>query len=178
MKEIIVLFLLVGLASSCMVKGWTNDFEKLSAPQKEKILKMETFQDLHKGFVYKINGQQLKEELKNHSKSIVYIFTSGCSSDLCKPISVYEDFALKNGYQLFLVLNGFANLVETLDQKISNPLFVIDNDYYHEERNYKYSRYFENELINKPLKEKNNIYMGNLYFFEEDSLVQILKELP
>ncbi len=178
MKKILILFSLIGLTSSCIVQGWTNDYEKLSDSQKKKIIEIENFQDLHKEFIYKINGQQLREELRNHSKSIVYIFSNGCSSDLCKPISVYEDYALRNGYDLFLVMNGFGNLDETLKQTFSNVLFAMDNYYYNEKRCYKYSMYFENELINKPLNEKNKIFSGNLYFFQGDTLVQILKELP
>ena len=178
MKKIIILISLIGFTSSCVVQGWTNDYERLSESQKAKIIEIETFQDIHKGFIYKINGQQLREELRNLAKSIVYIFSNGCSSDLCKPISVYEDYASRNGYNLFLVMNGFANLDETLKQTFSNVLFAMDNYYYNENHCYKYSRYFENELTNKPLNEKNKIFLGNLYFFHGDTLIQILKELP
>lgn len=169
---------LIAFTTSCVVQGWTNDYNKLNESQKKKIIELEKFQNINKDFIYKINGQQLKKELQNHPKSIVYIFSNGCSSNLCKPISVYEDFAIRNGYSLFLVMNGFANLNETLNQTISQVLFVIDNDYYNEKHCYKYTRYFQNELTNKPLKEKNRIFLGNLYFFQGDSLVQILKELP
>lgn len=166
------------LTSSCVVQGWTNDYDKLTDAHKNKILTLKTFQDTSNEFIYKVNGQQLREELRNHSKSIVYIFSNGCSSDLCKPIAVYEDFAAKNGYKLFLVMNGFANLEATLKQPHVSVLFAMDNYYYNEKINYKYSRYFENDLMNRPLNEKLGAYMGSLYFFEGDALIQILKELP
>ena len=178
MKRKIVLITFIGLFSSCIVQGWTNDFNKLSEAQQKIIVDLVDFQNLDKGFIYKINGQQLREELKNHSKSLVYIFSNGCSSDLCKPLSVYEEFARSNGYNLYLVMNGYANLDATLKQAVSNVLFVMDNDYYNEKLNYRYSRYFENDLKNRPINEKNREYYGSLYFFQGDSLVQILKELP
>ena len=178
MKKMMILLSFIGLASSCIVQGWTNDYDKLSDVQKEKITTLKEFQDTRNKLIYKVNGQQLREELKNHSKSIVHIFSNGCSSDLCKPIAFYEDFAVKNGYKLFLVMNGFTNLDATFKQPHSNVLFVMDNDYYHEKLNYKYSRYFKNDLMNRPLKEKAGAYAGNLFFFQRDTLIQILKELP
>ncbi len=75
-------------------------------------------------------------------------------------------------------MNGFANLDATLKQEVINVLFVMDNNYYNEKLNYKYTRYFENDLKNRPINEKNREYYGSLYFFQGDSLVQILKELP
>ena len=177
-ERMIILLFFVVLASSCVVQGWTNDYDKTTDAQKKKIVALEKFKDVRTDFIYTINGQQLREELKNHSKSIVYIFSNGCSSDLCKPIEVYEDFALRNGYKLFLVMNGFANLDATLKQPHSSVLYVMDNYYYNEKLNYKYSRCFENDLMNRPLNEKRRAYVGNLYFFEGDTLMQILKELP
>ena len=75
-------------------------------------------------------------------------------------------------------MNGYTNLDATLKQSHSNVLLVMDNDYYNEELNYKYSRCFENDLMERPLKEKRGAYAGSLYFFERDTLTQILKELP
>ena len=177
-KVIATLLSFIVFTSSCVVQGWTNDYDKLSDAHKNKILTLKTFQDTRSEFIYKVNGQQLREELRNHSKSIVYIFSNGCSSDLCKPIAVYEDFALRNGYKLFLVMNGFANLDATLKQPHGNILFAMDNYYYNEKINYKYSRYFENDLMSRPLNEKSGAYAGSLYFFEGDALTQILMELP
>lgn len=178
MKKILIFLSFIGLTTSCIVQGWTNDFDTLSETQQNKVKAIENFQDLNNEFIYKINGQQLKEELKNHPKSVVYLFANGCTSDYCKPISVYEDFARRNGYSLFLIMSGYTNLNETLKQPISNVLFVVDNYYYNEKLNHKYTRYFENDLTNRPLTEKRREYSGNLYFFEGDSLVQILRELP
>ncbi len=177
MKKILIFLSFIAFTTSCVVQGWTNDFDTLSDTQKNKVKAIENFQDLNNQFIYKISGKQLKEELKNHPKSIVYIFFNGCHSDFCKPISVYEDFARRNGYSLFLVMTGYTNLHETLKQPISNVLFVMDNYYYNEKLHHKYTRYFKNDLTNKPLNEKREYY-GSLYFFEGDSLVQILRELP
>lgn len=115
--------------------------------------------------------------MKNHTKSIVYIFTNGCSSELCKPLAFYEDYATRNGYKLFFVMTGYGSLGETLKQPFTNALFAIDNEYYNKKFSIAYLRYFENDLLKKQLNEKLE-YAGNLYFFEGDKLVRILHELP
>lgn len=155
MKKVLIYLTVAGLVSSCIVQGLTNDYKKLTESQKKSVLDLETFYDVRQGFIYKVNGQQLKAELKNHNRSIVYIFSNGCSSEFCKPLVFYENYARDNNYKLFMVMNGYTNLDATIKQAISNPLFVIDNFYYDEKISYKYTRYFENELTGNPLKEKN-----------------------
>lgn len=173
------LFIIITITSySCRIRGITNDYQYLHENQKTKILPLSTFAEAKNGFVYMINGAQLRNELKNHEKSIVYVFKNGCTSDHCKPLIVYETFARNNGYQLFLVMDGYINFDASMDQHIAGNLFVIDNDYYKEKKRLKYSRLFENDLCNLPSEHKENSYKGNLYFFNSDKLEKILIELP
>jgi hypothetical protein len=91
---------------------------------------------------------------------------------------IYENYAKEHGLKLFLVMNGYANLNETLEQPYSSTLFSIDNDYYKTNMRNTYIRYFENEISNKPLLEKSKEYLGNLFFFERDQLLKIEHDLP
>ena len=163
---------------SCRIEGITNDYGKLTIDQKKQIVELISFDDLKSNLIYKINGTQLKDELKKHPKSLVYIFKNGCTSKMCKPIMIYENYAKANGYKLFLVMNGYANLSETLNQPYSSILFSINNEYYKSNYRNTYLSYFENDISNKPLEYKSKEYLGNLFFFENDNLVKILLELP
>ncbi len=136
--------------NSCTIQGLTNDYKKLSAEKKSLINPLKTFDNLENGKVYSLNSNQLKEELKNHPKSIVYVFTNGCTTKYCLPINVYKSYAETNGYKLFLVMNGYAKLDETLNQMVEVPYFSIDNEFYNVENRSKYTTYFENELMNLP----------------------------
>jgi hypothetical protein len=178
MKIALIIFVCYALATACMVQGLTNDYNRLTDAQKAKVVELESFQVVQPGFIYKINAQQLKEELHNQEKSIVYIFSNGCTAEWSKPLSVYEEYALVNGYELFLVMTAYTNLAATLNQPHSSNLYVIDNEYYNQRISYNYLRYFQNELTNKPLKEKNRKYEGNLYFFKGSDLMGIFMELP
>lgn len=163
---------------SCNIQGLTNDFGKLDEHQKAKILHLNQFNNLKPGVIYLVNASQLKEELRKYSKSIVYIFTNGCSSKYCKPLSVYENYAKKYDYKIFFVMTGFADLDKTTDQEIQNPLFAIDNQYYKSSLRSKYVLFFTNELLDKPMKSKDSEYLGSLYFFRNGKFEKILRELP
>lgn len=172
-----VVLLLIGL-SSCVIQGLTNDFGKLDESEKAKILPFEGFSAAKPGYIFEINAKDLREELKQHEKSMVYFFSNGCSATGCKPLADYIHYANQHDYRLFLVMNGYANLSSTLDQNVDAPLFAIDTDYYNTPISYKYTRYFENELMSLPIKTKQDNYRGNIYLFEGDQLINIWLSLP
>ena len=179
MKKIFLLLIIL-VCQSCAITGLTNDYSKLTPTQKTTIIPLDNFENLSQKNIYKITATQLKEELAKHPKSLVYVFSNGCTSELCKPMNIYENYAKRNGYQLFLVMNGYGNLEETLDQRdsFSSNLFSINNEYYPSRFRGVYTQYFENELTNKPMKEKAKEYEGSLFFFENGNLEKVLYELP
>lgn len=166
------------LATSCSIQGFTNDYRGLPAEQKERIVPMNNFAEAQEGKIYKVNGAQLRTEIVNHPKALVYVFTNGCTSEYCKPLMVYEHFAKRNNYKLYLVMNGYRALDKTLEQPVSSPLYSIDNDYYHKSWRSLYVNYFTNDLTGKPFKEKEKEYLGDMYFFENGKLEKVVRELP
>jgi len=181
MKKLILFTIAVAsLAVSCQIQGITNDYKKLSEVEQQKIVPLESFENLSTDKIYKINGQQLRAELVKHEKSLVYVFKNGCTTEYCKPMYVYENYAKNNGYKLFLVMNGYGSLYETLEQRINftGPLFSIDNDFYNSNIRNNYSRFFENDLQGIAIKTRQKEYLGNLFFFKKDQLEKITRDLP
>lgn len=178
MKYRTILFLILGLIlQSCAFYGLTNDYSKLNEEQKKIIKKYDNAEGLNTKYIYEISGTQLKDLLTIHKKSIVYLFANGCTSKYCLPLSVYERYAEDNDYDLFLIMNGYANLSQTLSQNISTPLYSIDAQAYDTKWNNKYVKRFENDLLGLP-RDSKQPYQGSIYFFEGDSLISIKRELP
>jgi hypothetical protein len=177
MKNLIILFGLF-ILQSCSVTGVTNDYKKLNDGQKAMIVDLDKFENLDKQKIYKINGAELRAELPKYEKALVYVFKNGCTSDYCKPLIVYHLFAERNGYKLFLVMNGYCNLNQSLEAPYEGPLFSIDNDHYNISSRNKYIRYFENDMLGKPLETKAGEYLGNLYFFNKGVYEKTLRDLP
>lgn len=188
MRRIIIISLVIFfifITSSCVVvsingsmNGITNNYKKLSDEQKSKIKKLESFDNLDISCIYEINAKQLKEEMNKYPKSIVYVFTNNCGAETCLPLGVYESYAEKNGYKLFLIMNGYSSIYKTIVQKPESQLFSINVDYYKAKIRAKYIRYFENELMGNPKKMKSKEYYGNIFFFEYGEFKNVYRELP
>lgn len=178
MKQLFFWFGTLVILNSCIVQGFTNDYGKLNDSEKAFIRDFEGFSEVKSRAIYEIDGKTLREELKNHPQSIVYKLSNGCTSELCKPLQVYENFAKAHDYQLFIVMSGYANLYKTMEQPFISPLYAIDTDYYETNISYKYNRYFENDFLGIETKAKQGEYAGSLYFFEGDKLVEVRQELP
>lgn len=181
MKKIFTTITISVLLVSCnAISGLTNDYSKLNEDDKAKIVTLESFENLDVEKIYKISGKQLRAEVAKHEKSLVYVFKNGCTSDLCKPMHVYENYAKQNGYQLFLVMDGYCNLEATVGQRnnFTSPLFSINSDLYDSRYRATYSRRFENELLKKDINYKSKEYLGDLFFFEGSRLDKIAMDLP
>lgn len=147
------LFLLI-LISGCQIYGITNDYNKLTEDEKSLVKKLDSFSAVEGRNIYEINGGQLKNELKKHKKSIVYIFANGCSSEYCLPLSYIETYAKKNDYKLYMVMSGYSFLFATFNQQFTSPLYSIDQEYYGTKYSSKCYKMFVNDITEKPLNDR------------------------
>ena len=93
---------------------------------------------------------------------------------------VYENYAKQNSYQLFLVMEGYVNLDDTVGQinNFISQLFSINTDLYDWRYRVVYARRFENELLKKDINYKTKKYLESLFFFEGNRLDTIAIDLP
>lgn len=176
--KVIVLFSLV-LFSSCLIQFvTTNYYSELDDASKQKIEKLERFNDLNEDKIYEITAPQLLNELKTREKSLVYIFKNGCSSENCLPLSTIQHYAEENDMTAYLIMNGYYHLDHSLDQTFKGPLFSINADHYESLKTEVYGKKFRRELGYYDLLEQTDKkYLGNYYFFKKDSLVDVKMNL-
>lgn len=179
-RPIIVISIFLLTFSSCQVIGITNDYKKLSKAERSHIAPFTSFDSATSGHIYEINGKSLLKDMKKYPRSMVYIFVNGCSSAHCYPLTVYENYAEKYGYKLYLVMSGYGSLPHTLGQDIKSPLYAIDTKYYGTRFQYKYLKCFTNELggYDKDAKVKRLRNYGPIFFFKEDDLKVAANKLP
>lgn len=180
MKRIFLSLVCLFLLDSCgviVMNGLSDDYNKLTDEQKAMVVSFKPDQPTDKNKIYVITASELKQEVKKYPKALVYTFANSCSSEFCKPLYVYENWAKENDYKLFLVMVSYANIEETLLQNISSQLYVIDSNYYGNGPFGKYVGYFENELKSLDIKTKEDCN-GGLFFFKNGEFVNNLNELP
>jgi hypothetical protein len=172
MKKNIYYLLVFVLITSCQIYGITNDFEKLSEYESSLVKELDSFSNTQSRNIYKINGQLLKNELKNNKKSIVYIFANGCSSKYCVSLTYLENYAKDNGYKLYMIMSDYAFLYLTLKQDFTSPLYSIDQEYYGTKFSSKSSRMFVNDITGKPLKDKIKVKDFATFFFYNNGILE------
>lgn len=178
MKNLFLLSSFSLLLFSCVqVRGIGDDYRHLADKEKGMILPYKEATTFTRENVYKVNAEDMKQALKNYPKAFVYVFTQGCSNELCLPLNVYEGYAKKMGYKVFFVITSYKDLDLALLQPISEPLYVIDSDYYKHKLFGKYVEHFENELKGKDKKAKVETYQ-TIHFFENGEYINSSNVLP
>lgn len=170
MKKVVFVFLSLLLVSSCIISRG-NHYKFLSEEHRAKVKQLENFNDLNENYIYEITDVQLAKELENHSKSMVYIFTGGCSGNPTS-LSEIEEYADQNNLKLFLILTGYWQLDHTLGQDIKNQLFSIKASEYGNPNKPGYTTKFRNGLGFKEYYA-NHKKSGHFMFFEGS----VLKEM-
>ncbi len=175
MKNLILLLLTAILLNSCKIYGYGNDYEDLPDHYQQRIKTLESFNNLNPYLIYKVSGNQLSEELKNHPKVVVYIFTNGTHCRI-RPLKDYVDLANENNYKLFFVMNGYYNLRDTLEDLSTYPfpIYSINNEVYNSNFKPKYVGLFEKDL-NVKLNE-NTIQLNHLFYFENGKFIKTIDE--
>ncbi|MBS7321316.1 MAG: hypothetical protein KIG55_06975 [Myroides sp.] len=178
MKKIVPYLLMCFCISSCVqVRGLGDDYKYLTSFEKELVEPFSKEKKLLKSRVYKTNATTLLDALKDHPKAFVYVFTAGCTGDACMPLLVYEDFANKNDYKVFFVLTSYKDLDIALTEPRTEPLFVINSDYYGNKFVKGYVEDFKNELKGRDRKYKGS-YEGGLLFYENGVYQRSYSYLP
>jgi len=147
------------------MRGIGDDHKYLTPFEKSLVEPFNKDKKLLKSRVYKTNAATLLDALKEYPKAFVYVFNVGCTGDACKPLPVYEDFAKKNGYKVFFVLTSYKDLTIALTDPRTEPLLVIDSDYYGNKLFRAYVSDFENELRGRDRKFREDSY-ESLHFYE------------
>jgi hypothetical protein len=167
------------LLSSCFVHIVNDNYYSYLTPKEQsKIKHLEFFDEAQPGYIYKITGKQLMNELKNHEKSLVYTFKNGCTSDACLPFSQIRDYAKENDLKVFLIMNGYCNLNASLNQKVGLPFYSINAEAYNETKSRKYGRRFKKDIgYFEYLDKVNKKWLGNYYFYKKENITEIKKYL-
>lgn len=173
MKIFILLAFSTLLLSSCLFHFVTdNYYDYLKPEQKERIKKLESFESTKPGFVYEITGKELREELKNQEKSMVYIFVNGCKGETCYPLSQIKGYAEENNLELFMVMNGYYHIEESMVQKVGLPLYSINSEAYDESKSKKYAELFRKDIGYYTYQETlDGNWPGRFLIFHKDQIV-------
>ena len=177
------LLALAGLAllcSSCItIYGVTSDDKKLDPAIHPYLATYEEGKDTLHNRVYAITGEQIRQQMEQHDRILVYTFTNNCSGPTCYPLATFKRWAEENEYKLYLVTTGYGALDTTLSQEIDLPLYIVNYKAYNTNMHGKCNNRFLIDLLQNEPNAKaivKNSYI-NLYAFEKGKLTQVSSDL-
>lgn len=177
------LLALAGLAllcSSCItIYGVTSDYKKLDPTLHPYLATYEEGKDTLPNRVYAITGEQIRQQMEQHDKILVYTFANGCSGPACYPLATFKRWAEENGYKLYLVTTGYGALDATLSQEIDLPLYIVNYKAYNTNMHGKCNNRFLIDLLQNEPNSKAIVKdsYSNLYAFEKGKLTQVSSDL-
>lgn len=178
MKKILLISaLLLFLLNSCHIsgsfKGLYSYYNKTKKESPDLLLKSST--DIcsltYSSNVYIINGQNLKNCLKQEDKSMVFIWAPKCTSRVCIPLDVVQEYCTKNHITLSVVAEYYDSELMKKVYNIKKPIFGIDTEFYQTSLTDRYLNAFMNDIAQTNYSNKRYLY------FEKGVLKNMIDEL-
>ena len=125
-KLILSALAFTSLISSCAFGGLTSDYNKLTAKEKQRVVK--SFGDIDQlkadNTIYLVEVQQIKDYCNKHQQVVIYDYTPYCGSSACMQVNDFVDMCKANGTNPLVIGNTFWGLADT--RKLGIPLLMID----------------------------------------------------
>ena len=162
------------LTGYLQVYGLTSGYQYLDREERARIVfsrnKLrtldETLDRVHReGKILCVNGTELRAALVSKPKALVYIFTDGCTSSTCLPLSTIGAYAHKIGAAPYYVA---IDLTPGL-LKRTEPILSIDYTHYGTKWHDSFYKAFVKDLTGRSTDEEH----FNLVLFEKGRVASI-----
>jgi len=178
-RFLFVLFSCCLLLSSCIITntpGFYSGYKKLTPQQKEKVVFVDTnrhtaLPQYDENKLVAITANHLHELLQKNDTSVVYVWKPHCPAPSCLPLSTVYDYCQQHRYQLYVVLEYYSDMDNTLLQ-ISERYHVYSINYKYYKTDYcpKYVNRFVKQMV-KGYKIPKSADYFRYYFFKQDRYI-------
>lgn len=179
MKSLSILALLLLCTSCIQIVGITSDYKKLDPAALSYISTYTAGKDTIPNHFYTVTGEQIRQQIEQQNKVLVYVFSNGCTGLTCYPLATFKRWADENEYKIYFVTTGYYNMEATFYQQVNTPLYIIDHKAYNTNMKGKYRKRFLLDLLqnetNAQALVKNNY--ASVYAFEKGKLTQHTNDL-
>lgn len=174
MAKSLTLLALLLLCTSCIqIAGLTSDYKKLDPAAHSYISAYEVGKDTLPNHFYTITGEQIRHQIEQQEKVLVYIFVNGCSGPTCYPLATFKRWADENEYKIYFVTTSYNNLGATYVQQVNAPLYIVNHKAYNSNMYGKYNKRFRLDLLQNEADVQALLKdYASLYTFENGKLTQ------
>lgn len=172
------LTILMLLFEGCIITntpGFYSGYKKLDEKQRKEIIfptkdfDICNHKDLRK--IYSVTAAQIKKCLSTSDTTVLYFWSTFCSSPHCVSLVAANDYCNQKGYRLFVILEEYSSLNDMDDYNPSNiPLYSVNQKYYKTDYCHWYLNRFQRDLIGKQFSKKQS--SGRFYFFHDGKFIK------
>jgi len=176
MKKLIILISVIFI--SCIqgsFKGLYSYYEKTLKEKPEIFINTNNLDSINgkhsklENYVFIINGKDLKKCLKESDKSFIYIWGPKCSSKVCYPLELINNYCKKNKVSLFIVAEYYDTESMSFNYELDKNILAIDTKYYNTNLTSKYLNLFLNDIDNTL---DYDTIPGRYLYFEKEKYIK------
>ncbi len=182
MKQFIpLLFFITIIQSACVITntpGFYSGYKKLLPEQLSmvKFLDNEAIISRDNTKIFAVTSNSLLKRIEEEDTVLIYIWSAHCTSDVCIPIAMVQNYCNKKNFELFVVSEYYDQLMFKNVGATRNPLLAINHKYYKTDYCPKYTKLFlraldEDKLLNE--SNRNNRF----WFFGKGKLINTKSHL-
>ena len=176
MKKIFILFFIIQTIISCKIngnlKGLLSNYNNSNSEKPEIFYHSKQNEDISNiklvspAKIIIINGKQIKKQIENYQKTLIYIWRPNCRGILCIPPELIQKNCDLKKIELFIVSEYYDNKQMEINYNLKNPIYGIDVDYYNSNITTNYIAKFKFDL--SIYAKTNNRYL----YFEKGNYIK------
>ena len=158
MKKILISGLLSVMLQACVIihtPGFNSGYKRLMYEEKEQIHFVSSVDEIphqNDGRIMAITANQLTEMLNNNEKTLLYLWSPHCSSNVCVSLKNIQDFCDKANIHLYVLTEYYTDAF-LQNKLLSNPMLSVNEFYYKTSYCNLYMKRFLSELMPKERKQ-------------------------
>lgn len=108
-----------------------------------------------------VTGLDIKKCISKSKEALVYIWRPNCSSQICLPLEIVQNYCNSKNIDLFIVAEYYDSKKMQIKWNIKRPIYGIDTKYYRTSLTKKYLERFLKDLEIKTISEDTYLYFKN-----------------
>ena len=180
MKKILLFLVLTFVFQTCAIvrtPGFNSGYKRLTAEEKKRVCfvsSVEEIPDRNDGRIMAVTADQLSALLKKNDTTLLYVWSSHCSSSSCVSLKAVQDYCDQANLPLYVLTEYFTDAF-TQNEFLSRPMLSVNEFHYKTSYCNSYMKRFLSELIpdDKRKSDSNHRFL----LFSNERFVQSYEKI-
>ena len=175
MKKLLLYIGLTVILQACAIvhtPGFNSGYNRLSPEEQKHICfvnSVDEIPDKNDGRIMAVTANQLSALLGKNDYTLLYFWSSHCSSSSCIPLKAVQDYCNKANIHLYVLTEYYTDAF-TQNDVLSHPMLSINEFYYKTSYCNSYKKRFLSELIPNDKRQSDSCH--RFLLFSKENFIQ------